>query len=242
MSQVTIIGESCLDVFVYCDAIRLAPDLPVPVLQEIHVETNPGMAANVERNINSRTVSTTLVTNKNWQEVTKKRYIHDSSNHMFFRVDTPHNIERVNIREIEFKSNVVVISDYNKGYLSESDIEYICDSHPLVFLDTKKVLGTWAEKATFIKINHFEFTNSEKRLTETLRNKIIHTRGPEGCEFQGKNYPVEKCEIRDTSGAGDSFMAAWVAECLVTASIEKSIEAANLAASRVVKTRGVGVI
>jgi bifunctional ADP-heptose synthase (sugar kinase/adenylyltransferase) len=242
MSQVTIIGESCLDVFVYCEAIRLAPDLPVPVLQEIHVETNPGMAANVDRNIKSRNVATTLVTNKNWQEVTKRRYMHDGSNHMFFRVDTPHNIERVSIQEFEFNSDVIVISDYNKGYLSESDIEYICNSHPLVFLDTKKVLGTWAEKASFIKINHFEYMNSEDRLTETLRTKIIHTRGPEGCDFQGRNYPVEKCEIRDTSGAGDSFMAALVTEYLVTGEIEKSIIAANLAASKVVRTRGVGVI
>ncbi len=242
MSQVTIIGESCLDVFVYCEAIRLAPDLPVPVLQEIHVETNPGMAANVDRNIKSRNVATSLITNKDWQEVTKRRYMHDGSNHMFFRVDTPHNIERANIQEIKFNSDIIVISDYNKGYLSESDIEYICNSHPLVFLDTKKVLGTWAEKASYIKINHFEYMNSEDRLTETLRTKIIHTRGPEGCDFQGRNYPVEKCEIRDTSGAGDSFMAALVTEYLVTGEIEKSIIAANLAASKVVRTRGVGVI
>ena len=242
MSQVTIIGESCLDVFVYCEAIRLAPDLPVPVLQEIHVETNPGMAANVDRNIRSRNVATSLITNKDWQEVTKRRYMHDGSNHMFFRVDTPHNIERANIQEIKFNSDIIVISDYNKGYLSESDIEYICNLHPLVFLDTKKVLGTWAEKASYIKINHFEYMNSEDRLTETLRTKIIHTRGPEGCDFQGRNYPVEKCEIRDTSGAGDSFMAALVTEYLVTGEIEKSIIAANLAASKVVRTRGVGVI
>ena len=53
---------------------------------------------------------------------------------------------------------------------------------------------------------------------------------------------MERCEIRDTSGAGDSFMAALVTEFLVSAKIEKSIVAANLAASRVVRTRGVGVI
>jgi D-beta-D-heptose 7-phosphate kinase/D-beta-D-heptose 1-phosphate adenosyltransferase len=242
MSQITIIGESCLDVFVYCDAIRLAPDLPVPVLQEIHIETNPGMAANVQRNINARSVSTTLVTNKNWNEVIKRRYMHDGSNHMFFRVDTPHNIARLDIRELELKADVIVISDYNKGYLSESDIEFICNSHPLVFLDTKKVLGAWAEKASFIKINHFEYMNSKSQLTNTLSQKIIHTRGSEGCDFQGKNYPVEKIEIRDTSGAGDSFMAALVVEFLNTSNIEDSIIAANYAASRVVKTRGVGVI
>ena len=231
-----------MDVFVYCDAIRLAPDLPVPVLQEIHVETNPGMAANVQRNIEARSVSTNLVTNKNWGEIVKRRYIHDGSNHMFFRVDTPHNIARFNVQELDLGADVIVISDYNKGFLSESDIEFICKSHPLVFLDTKKVLGKWAENASFIKINNYEYMNSKRYLTETLSQKIIHTRGQEGCDFQGKNYPVEKIEVRDTSGAGDSFMAALVVDFLKTTKIEDSIIAANDAASRVVRTRGVGVI
>jgi len=242
MSQITIVGESCLDVFVYCDAIRLAPDLPVPVLQEIHIETNPGMAANVQRNIEARSVSTTLVTNRNWDEIVKRRYMHDGSNHMFFRVDTPHNIARLNVQELDLGVDVIVISDYNKGFLTESDIEFICKSHPLVFLDTKKVLGKWAESASFIKINDYEYMNSKGYLTEALSQKIIHTRGQEGCDFQGKNYPVEKLEVRDSSGAGDSFMAALVVEFLKTEKIEDSIIAANHAASKVVRTRGVGVI
>lgn len=242
MSQITVIGESCLDVFVYCDAIRLAPDLPVPVLQEIHVETNPGMAANVQRNIEARSVTTSLITNDNRNKIVKRRYMHESSNHMFFRVDTPHNISRINIQSLDLSSDLVVISDYNKGFLDESDIQFICYSHPMVFLDTKKVLGKWAEGATFIKINDYEYKNSKKNLSETLIHKIIHTRGSDGCDFQGKNYPVEKLEVRDTSGAGDSFMAALVVEFLRTSNIVKSINAANHAASRVVRTRGVGVI
>ena len=242
MPQVTIIGESCLDVFVYCDAIRLAPDLPVPVLQEMHIETNPGMASNVQRNIEACSITTSIITNSNWETIIKRRYMHEKSNHMFFRVDTPHNISRLNVQNLDLKSDLVVISDYNKGFLSESDIEYICNSHPLVFLDTKKVLGPWAEKASFIKINDHEYNSSKKYLTETLIKKIIHTRGPDGCNFQGKNYPVEKIEVRDTSGAGDSFLAALVVEFLKSSKIENSIIAANIAASKVVKTRGVGVI
>jgi bifunctional ADP-heptose synthase (sugar kinase/adenylyltransferase) len=242
MSQIKIIGESCLDIFVYCDAIRLAPDLPVPVLQMIHTETNPGMAANVERNIQTRSISTDLVTNENWDSFVKTRYVHDKSNHMFFRVDTPQQISRINLNNLSFKSEVIVVSDYNKGFLAESDIEYICNSHPLVFLDTKKILGSWAEKAKYIKINDYEFKNSQSLLTDNLVSKIIHTRGADGCDFLGKNFPVERFDIRDTSGAGDSFMAALVAEYLTTSDIKKSIKAANTAASKVVRTRGVGVI
>jgi bifunctional ADP-heptose synthase (sugar kinase/adenylyltransferase) len=242
MPQIKIIGESCLDIFVYCDAIRLAPDLPVPVLQKIHTETNPGMAANVERNINARSISTELVTNENWNSFVKTRYVHDKSNHMFFRVDTPQQVARINLKNFSFESEVIVISDYNKGFLTESDIEHICSSHPFVFIDTKKILGSWAEKAKYIKINDYEFKNSQSYLTDNLVSKIIHTRGADGCDFQGTNFPVERFDIRDTSGAGDSFMAALVAEFLTTSDIKKSIKVANSAASKVVRTRGVGVI
>ena len=212
------------------------------MLQKIHTETNPGMAANVERNIQVRSISTELVTNNNWDTVVKTRYMHDQSNHMFFRVDTPHKIARINLNNLNLAAEIIVISDYNKGYLAESDIEYICSSHPLVFLDTKKILGSWAEKAKFIKINDYEFKNSLNFLTDKLKDKIIHTRGADGCDFLGKNFPVERFDIRDTSGAGDSFMAALVAEFLITSDITKSIGAANIAASRVVRTRGVGII
>jgi len=79
-------------------------------------------------------------------------------------------------------------------------------------------------------------------LNANLKNKIIHTRGPNGCDFQGLNYEVERYEIRDTSGAGDSFLAALVVEYIKTSDISASIREANKAASRVVTTRGVGVI
>jgi bifunctional ADP-heptose synthase (sugar kinase/adenylyltransferase) len=242
MSQIKIIGESCIDVFVYCEAIRLAPDLPVPVLKEVHIEKNPGMAANVQRNIHSLSIKTDLITNPNWETFIKTRYVHDNSNHMFFRVDTSLQIKPIDFNNLELDTDIVIISDYNKGFLSESDIADICNSHPLVFLDTKKILGSWADKAAFIKINNYEFKNSEKFITDKLQNKIIHTRGAEGCDYQGINYPVKKIDVRDTSGAGDSFMAALVAEYLNTSDIIASIKSANIAASKVVQTRGVGVI
>lgn len=75
-----------------------------------------------------------------------------------------------------------------------------------------------------------------------MNDKLIHTRGSNGCDFRGINYPVEQISVRDTSGAGDSFMAALVINYLRTADITSSIKSANRAASKVVKTRGVGVI
>ena len=242
MPVVQIVGESSRDVFVYCEATRLAPDLTVPVLLELRTESNPGMAANVYRNIRTKVSDCELITNQGWSDITKTRYVHDESNHLFLRVDKSHEIEPLDFADLKLNSEVLVLSDYNKGYLSESLIEQICNSHSRVFLDTKKILGPWAEKALYIKINSHEYTKSKSFLTEAMMEKLIVTRGSEGCDFRGRNYPVEKVSVRDTSGAGDSFLAALVSEFLISADITQSIREANSSATRVVKTRGVGVI
>jgi len=146
------------------------------------------------------------------------------------------------MNKIDYDYEIIVISDYDKGFLKKEDIEEICSKHSNVFIDTKKILGSWAEKARFIKINDFEYKNSENYITETLSNKIIHTVGSDGCEFCGVNYPVDKVEVKDVSGAGDTFMAGLVVKYFETKDIEESIKFANKCASKVVRQKGVTVI
>lgn len=243
MKNILIIGESCRDIFVYCEANRLCPDVPVPVLNIIDQTENAGMAKNVQRNIMSLEKDCDIITNRDWYNITKTRYIHKESNHMFFRVDSLHSISPVDIKEIKLEDyKLIVISDYNKGFLSESDIEYICSKHDNVFLDTKKILGKWANNAKFIKINNYEYNNSKSNLTDILKEKIICTKGSNGAEFKGHKFPVEKVDVKDSSGAGDSFISALVVKYLNTTDIFESIKFANKKASEVVKYRGVTVI
>jgi len=112
----------------------------------------------------------------------------------------------------------------------------------MYLLIQKKILGSWANNAKYIKINDYEFKNSKNYITTELENKIIHTAGSNGANFQNKNYPVELVEVKDSAGAGDSFMAALVVKYLETDNIIKSIEFANDRASKVVKQIGVTII
>jgi len=242
MKKVLVIGESCRDIFIYCDAKRLCPDIPVPVLNEISRSENEGMAKNVHRNILSIHSECDILTNSDWNRITKTRYVHDISNHTFFRVDSSCEVISLNLEEVCYNYDVIVISDYDKGFLTEEHIEHICSEHGLVFLDTKKVLGGWANNADFIKINDYEFNRSKPFINSILRDKIIHTHGGSGCTFCNKTYPVKKISVRDTSGAGDSFMASLVVKYLQTENIEESLRFANQCASNVVKQRGVTVI
>ncbi len=244
MKKILIVGESCRDIFVYCKAERLAPDLPVPVLSIVEQKDNPGMAANVERNVKNIYSAVKLYTNDSWETVTKTRYMHGTTNHMFIRVDTDHRIPRVDMKKIPLaKYDVIAISDYNKGFLTEADIKYICEHHKNVFMDTKKILGNWASKAKYIKINNYEYERSKASLPKGLEKKLIYTKGDQGAFFNKKNYPVpEKVEVKDVSGAGDSFFAALLVKYVETGDIEKAITFANECASEVVKHKGVTVI
>jgi bifunctional ADP-heptose synthase (sugar kinase/adenylyltransferase) len=240
--KILVIGDSCRDVHVYCSCDRMSPDKPVPVLKIIDQNDNPGMAKNVYRNIKSLEDSCDIITNSNWTNITKTRYVHKSTNHMFFRLDSAENIKRFNIKEIDYNYDHIVISDYNKGFLAEEDILTISSNHKSVFLDSKRILGPWAEKVRFVKINNFEYDRSKNSIPDTLRNKIIKTAGDDGCYYLEKNYPVEQQEVIDLSGAGDSFLAGLVVKFSETNDIKKAIIFANQCASKVVGQKGVGVI
>jgi len=75
--DILIIGESCRDIFVYCDCTRLCPDIPVPALKVLHQKENEGMAKNVQRNIVSLGGDCDIITNTNWPYVTKS-HVHAS--------------------------------------------------------------------------------------------------------------------------------------------------------------------
>ena len=142
------------------------------------------------------------------------------------------------------KYDAIVISDYCKGFVNQFDIQYIAQSHPLTFLDTKRVLGDWADKITFIKINSSEYENNRKVFTtyQHLLNKCIVTKGPQGCLYQGKIYPTKKVDVKDVSGAGDTFLAGLVENYVTTKNIETAISFAQKCTTTVVQKLGVSTI
>ena len=242
MKPILVIGDVCLDVFVYCHCERLCPEAPVPVLDIIEEKKSLGMAGNVHRNILDLDFSSTLISNDNFLRITKTRYVDIKTNHMFLRIDSPNKIEPIDwIHKIDFSEfSAVVLSDYNKGFLSNEHIAFIADKHPLTFLDTKKVLGPWANNVTFIKINRKEYAASLPYITPMLESKIIETLGSEGCRYRQAVFKVNDVEIKNLSGAGDSFLAGLVVEYLKSeGNISRSLMAANDIATIIVQKKGI---
>jgi len=241
--KILVIGETCKDVFNYGRVERLCPEAPVPVFNLLNTIENKGMAGNVANNLISLGADVTLLTNLNWDQITKTRFIEKKTNHMFLRLDcNDEKYGKCDLSSLDYSSwDAIIISDYHKGFLSKQDIQTISDNHPLTFLDTKKPIGKWCENITFIKINNFELSKAEE-ITEKLNSKLIVTLGGDGAKHKNKIYSVPKVEIKDLSGAGDTFISGLAIKFVEIKNIDVAIKFANDCATKVVQKAGVSIV
>jgi bifunctional ADP-heptose synthase (sugar kinase/adenylyltransferase) len=238
MISALVIGETCIDKFIYCEALRFSPEAPVPVLTQLEVVENTGMSGNVVRNLQSICdLNVTHIHQK--QSITKTRFVERKSNHMFIRFDEGEKDIDKFIDDIDFSLyDFVIVSDYNKGFLSDNDLIKISKSSNLSILDSKRKLTTdIIQNFTFIKLNEKELDNN----IEFQKHKnIITTLGSKGSMFCGKIYSSPNPqETIDVSGAGDTFTASFILKYFQTKDVETSIIFANEMSSIVVSKRGV---
>lgn len=242
--KILVIGDSCEDVFIYGKVERLSPEGPAPVFNPLYEIQNGGMAKNVVRNLESMGADVDLITNNTL--IKKTRYVDESFNYLFLRVDIGNHCERFDINNLPNLDiyDAILISDYDKGFLTADDIEYISNHHKFVIIDTKKLLSDWVKNISFIKLNFQEYQNNLDFLNKnkSILKKTIITRGKYGCDYLNKNYPTEKVDIKDVSGAGDTFISAFLWKYLFTNDTDISISYANICSTIVVQKRGVSTI
>jgi len=248
MSRFLVIGDSCTDKFIYGTCTRICPEAPVPVFNPTKVETNGGMALNVQANVQAFGVDCDIITNG--ELITKTRYVDNKTNQMLLRVDEHDYVKtKVDIEDVLSRINGydgVIISDYNKGFLSEEDIDVITTECKNVFLNTKKKFSWNFVDARFIQLNQYEYENTLREMEDMrddIYDKLIVTYGERGCYYKRKLYPPpRKIETRDLSGAGDTFISAFAVSVIENNDINKAIDFAQDCASKVVAKRGVVTI
>lgn len=242
MKKIVVIGELCHDVFVYGECKRLSPEAPVPVFNPIHSVENLGMAGNVVANINTIDSNIGISFYHSLEKITKTRYVDKKTNHLFLRVDDEPPVNRILISETLIsdikEADAVVVSDYNKGFLSEDDLYTISKLARFAIVDTKKRMNPiHLSHFNFIKINEHE---ANQGVADELKEKTIVTLGPKGAMYMNTLYPSpHPKETIDVSGAGDTFLAAFVTKYLETKDVNISITFANKMSAIVVSKRGV---
>lgn len=251
-----IIGDSCKDVFIYGEATRLSPEAPIPVFTPLQRNEVKGMGGNVFLNlmslINRGTSNSTIHTILCQSNVVKTRYVDLATNHYFLRVDDGKVEDRFNLNEYiksVAEADCIIISDYDKGFISEEDIVEICSFKSrgcFVFLDTKKVVSEAVLQAVdFVKFNKKEYESHKAKILNLseYEHKIVITLGGDGAIHRGIEYPSNKVVTMDVSGAGDTFLSALAYNYMEHGfKMQKAIPFANEMALNVVKKRGVACV
>ncbi len=234
--KILLIGDSCIDEYYIGTCDRLNPEAPVPILNIKENFTMAGMAANVEKNLITLGQYVDFITND--VKIKKIRYIDKRSGQHLLRVDDEPKIKPWSGKISILKKNydAIVISDYNKGFLSYETIEKVIKNFKQpIFIDTKK---TDLKRFTgaYIKINFLEYNKLTTEPNDP--NYLIVTNGENGAMHNLKHYPASKVEVVDVCGAGDTFLSSLVYGFLESSKMEKAIEFAIKASSLTVQHRG----
>jgi bifunctional ADP-heptose synthase (sugar kinase/adenylyltransferase) len=234
--KLLLIGDSCIDEYHYGTVDRISPEAPVPVLTITHTETKPGMAANVKSNLEAFGCNVDFITGNNLS--IKKRFIDERSKQHILRVDDDKPSSPFDARNdiLDYrKYDAVVLSDYNKGFITYSTVNEIRKYYQgPIFIDTKKKdLAKF--DGCFVKINSHEY----QAATSFPSSRLIVTQGSKGASYQNKLYPAAPVDVVDVCGAGDTFLAAFVFKYMTSVDIDLAINFANKASAISVQHSGV---
>lgn len=229
--RILLLGDSCYDYYHYGNVERISPEAPIPIFDSEYTEKKHGMTSNVRENFLALGLyvdfQTHFFENKN-------RYMDLKSKQQLLRVDQkiyeegmPYVIHQI----IDYqKYDAIVISDYDKGFLSYDDLSLICSSFDgPIFIDTKKKhLGNFSAPHIYFKINQKEYDSLE---SVPPQSHMIVTNGSEHVLLEkpkpdaGMIFYPPKIQSFDVCGAGDTFLASLVFEFLRSErDIEKAIQ------------------
>lgn len=186
----------------------------------------------------------------------KTRYV--SNGHQLLRVDNFKKYKQSQIQTLYniFKDvnldqyDVIVISDYNKGTVSESILSSIFWSNfrGKIFFDFKVrkdgIFKFLENKNCVIKCNEIESEELHEALEyySTVDAQIVVTMGSDGYEIGGTKYPslVPASQAVNVTGAGDSFLAGMVVKYLEDkkSTLEDQCAFGNQAAGHAVLRKG----
>lgn len=242
-----VIGEICEDIFHYGIANRINPESHTPIFTPHRIEKNDGMAANVAHNLNYFGVDVDLIRNDQKKQIQKVRYVDEKTSTILFRVDFNDKAKVMSTKALHEtlttigNYDFIIISDYNKGFLTENCMEVIFENHPFCFLDTKRKLGEWSKQAKFIKLNEKE---AFENIDYSYKSQLIITLAERGCVHMGDMVNGEKVEVKNVAGAGDTFLAAFASDYMNNYkkkkySIINSMKYANKYAAKAVQQSGV---
>jgi len=206
--KILVIGDGIVDHYRFFTATRLCPEAPVPVLVKNKSDKySAGGAALVAAQLVALTSPDSVVYMEGSRSVKERIFADD---HLLVRMDNDDSdAPRDYLKDTDFSDyQAVVVSDYNKGAFNESLGRWIVhETNHLnipLFVDAKTNWG-WYSGAFAMFPNKTESTSGKFAVDHVIRKL-----GSEGCLMDSIHIPIKQHAVRDVTGAGDVFLAAFV--------------------------------
>ena len=270
--KILVIGDLILDKYINGDVVRVSPEAPVLILNKTSEDYVLGGAGNVAANIASLSGNAMLMgfigkdnEGRKIIELAEKKAIQifpaydyktikktriTSENQQLLRIDEEDtNPKYFNLNLIKQKINqvdLIIISDYAKGAITENLMKLISDKNKKIIVDPKPQNKSFYKDVFLITPNQKEALEMSscsdvheagEKLKEELSANIIITRGKEGMSIFNKcvtDIPTFAKEVFDVSGAGDTVIATLGLALASGADLEQAAIIANHAAEIVV--------
>ena len=232
--KILLIGDSCTDVYRFGTVDRISPEAPVPVFRFAYDQDKPGMGANVKENLEALgcfVVPMLGIPSK------KTRYVDTRSKQHIMRADSDFQNVPLKFEDIPYELNnadAIVVSDYNKGYVSYNLVQQLRKAYNgPIFVDTKKH-DLEKFEGCIIKINQHEYS----LLTSKPTSNLVVTYGDKGVVWDDWAFGAVSVEVADVCGAGDTFLSALCYQYLNTNDMPSAIQFAIKASAITVQHLG----
>jgi len=194
----------------------------------------------------------------------KTRFV--AGNHQMLRVDKESK-EVLNEKELKLlklipkveEADVVIVSDYNKGCISEKIMDWLKSYHSRIVVDPKPVNSDLYQGVSLVTPNKKEAAEILGILPDVLDDQhieflgfklgsnVLVTLGEDGMKFcecgsRPVSFPAVAQEVFDVTGAGDTVIA--VVSLAIASGMEMKVacELANKAAAQVVAKFGTATV
>jgi len=229
--KVLVLGDACKDVYISGSSSRKNPEAAAPLLNNLITHVQDGMAMNVANNLTALGAEVHIILPQDpWSE--KHRYIDARHGTQLLRVDYDRPSSPLGDLPNLSSYDAVVVSDYDKGFVSEALLHKLDGDMP-VFLDTKKrALGDL--RKMWVKVNEVEAS----ALVSRPENLVV-TLGNPGSRFNSLHVSAKSIDVVDPCGAGDTYLAAFAWHMVKHRNkVEPAMGFANKAAAITCQHRG----